>query len=86
MLEEGPASARDISGRVHISEKEVRGHLEHIHKTLERSGRELVVTPAECTHCGFVFKKRDRLTKPGKCPVCRSESIREPLFEAVKGN
>lgn len=69
---------------VHISEKEVYGHMEHIHKTLERSGRPLVVTPAECTQCGFMFKKRGRLTKPGRCPVCRGESIREPLFE-VRG-
>lgn len=81
MLEEGSFSAREISGRVHISEKEVYGHLEHIHKTLAREGRELVVTPAECTQCGFVFRKRERLTKPGRCPVCRGESILEPLFE-----
>lgn len=83
VLEEGAFSARDISARVHISEKEVYGHLEHIHKTLERARRHLVVTPAECTQCGFVFKKRGRLTRPGKCPVCKGEHIREPLFEAA---
>jgi len=38
------------------------------------------MTPAECRSCGFVFSKRDRLTPPGKCPICRCETIFEPLF------
>lgn len=73
-------SAKEISGEVGISEKDVYGHLEHIHKSVEREGGHLIVTPAECQDCGFVFKKRDRLTKPGKCPVCNGESITVPLF------
>ncbi|MBA3060962.1 MAG: transcriptional regulator, partial [Nitrospirae bacterium] len=36
--------------------------------------------PAECAKCSFVFRKRERLKKPGKCPICRSEFIQEPLF------
>jgi len=70
-------SAKDLSAEVLISEKEVYEHLEHIRKTV---GKGLVITPSECRKCGFVFKKRDKLKKPGKCPVCRSELIEEPLF------
>lgn len=78
---EGKAlSAKDISAEVGISEKEVYDHLEHIHRSFHHGGGYLVVTPAECQGCGFVFKKRDRLKKPGKCPVCNGESITEPLF------
>ncbi len=73
-------SAKDISVLVRIPEKEVCGHLEHIRMSMGRGGHELLVTPAQCRKCGFEFKKRDRLTKPGKCPVCRSEAIEEPLF------
>lgn len=40
----------------------------------------LEITPAECRNCGFVFAKRERLTSPGKCPVCRNEAILDPLF------
>ena len=79
-LEDGPVTAKEISGLVGIPEKEVHGHLEHIRATLHRGGRHLVVQPAECVKCGFVFAKRERLTKPGKCPVCRSESIHAPQF------
>ena len=79
-LEEGDRSARDLSSEIGIPEKEVYSHLEHIRKTMSATRRHLAVTPAECKKCGFVFSKRERLTKPGKCPVCRGESIHEPLF------
>ncbi len=73
-------SARGISAEVKVSEKEVYGHLEHIQKTVNKKEHNFMVTPAECRKCGFVFRKRDRLKKPGKCPVCNSELIQEPLF------
>ncbi len=79
-LERGECSARDLSSAVGIPEKEVYGHLEHIRKTMSTAGRHLAISPAECRKCGFVFSKRERLTKPGRCPVCRGESIHEPLF------
>ncbi|HDK81739.1 MAG TPA: transcriptional regulator [Nitrospirae bacterium] len=72
-------SAKGISSMVRASEKEVYAHLEHIQKTLKKE-HDLIITPAECRKCGFTFKKRDRLKKPGKCPACREESIQEPLF------
>ncbi len=81
VLAQGTASAKDISFEVRISEKEVYDHLEHIRKSLlNKKDRQLVIMPAECAKCGFVFSKRERLRKPGKCPVCKGESIKEPLF------
>ena len=79
-LLQGPCSSRDISASARIPEREVNNHLEHIKKSLASSGRHLVVMPAECKKCGFVFVKREKLKRPGKCPVCKGESIREPLF------
>lgn len=80
ILEEAPVTARDISGEVRIPEKEVYGHLAHLERSLHRRGRRLKVVPAECRACGFVFRKRERLRKPGRCPLCRETSISEPLF------
>jgi predicted Zn-ribbon and HTH transcriptional regulator len=75
-------SAREISEEAGVSEKEVCGHLEHIRKSLSQStGPRLSVTPARCRKCGFVFRKRQRLQRPGRCPVCRGEQIEDPLFE-----
>ena len=73
-------SARDISGEVHISEKEVLNNLQYIQKSLSKEKTHLKIIPAECRKCGFVFKKRERFKKPGKCPVCWGELIKEPLF------
>ncbi|HXX52945.1 MAG TPA: hypothetical protein VEI28_00095 [Thermodesulfovibrionales bacterium] len=80
VLDGNSFSARDISAEVGISVREVFEHLGHIQKTRSRGDDHLVMTPAVCKKCGFVFKKRERLKKPGKCPVCRAESIQEPLF------
>ncbi len=80
ILETGTVSAKDISSDVKIPEREVYEHLEHIRKTISKRDHQLEVTPAECAKCGFTFSKRERLTKPGKCPVCKGELIREPLF------
>ena len=79
-LEVGPLSAHDLSGLLGIPEKEVAGHLKHIRQSLHRSGRSLLVQPAECAKCGFVFGKRERLTRPSRCPLCKSESLHAPLF------
>jgi len=73
-------SALDISREVRIPEREVCDHLEHIRKSLRNAGLHLQVVPAACGECGFVFHKRTRLTKPGKCPLCHSSYISEPLF------
>jgi len=79
-LLQGPCSSKELSSVARISEQEVYGHLEHIRKSIATTGGQLHITPAECKKCGFIFSKRERLKKPGKCPVCRGESIQEPLY------
>ena len=73
-------SAREISAEVGISEKDVVDHLGHIRIAVRKSRERLKIIPAECKKCGFRFKKRERLNKPGKCPICRSQQIQEPFF------
>ncbi|MBI4595741.1 MAG: transcriptional regulator [Candidatus Tectomicrobia bacterium] len=84
ILSDVPISAREISGRAHISEKEVYHHLNHIYRSLSKALSRLTVKPAECSKCGFVFKKRDRLKKPGRCPLCHSSFIEAPRFSLEK--
>jgi predicted Zn-ribbon and HTH transcriptional regulator len=79
-IAEGPLSARELSAEAGIPEKDVCRHLEHIRRSLQKEEGRLVVTPSICKKCGFIFRKRQRLQRPGKCPVCRGESITEPLF------
>jgi predicted Zn-ribbon and HTH transcriptional regulator len=81
LLREETLSAKEVSAGVGASEKEVYDHLSHIQKSREQ---RLRIIPAECRKCGFVFRKRERLRKPGRCPVCRGESIKDPFFSLVK--
>ncbi len=76
-------TAKDLSGLVGISEKDVAGHLEHLEKSLKAQGLKLEVLPASCIGCGFTFKDRRRLTRPGACPECRSTRIDPPAFRVT---
>ena len=80
ILLEGPATAKELSARVRIPEKDVFPHLAHIRKTLHRGQQRLVMEPAYCRACGFVFHKRERFRKPGRCPSCQHSFIEEPVF------
>jgi len=78
LLKDKTLTVKDISFYAMIPLKDVCEHLEHIQKN--KRDYRLDMTPARCKKCGFVFKKRDKLATPGKCPVCRGSLIEEPLF------
>ena len=80
VLRDYTCTARDLSQQVSVSEKDVAGHLEHLQRSLPHEGERLKVEPAVCAECGFVFKKRDRLSRPTRCPKCRSGRIDPPRF------
>ncbi len=80
LIEKEPLSPLEISERAGIPEKEVYDHLEHVRTTLRSHGVRLAVVPPLCRTCGFEFRKRERLKRPGKCPVCSGEQIDAPLF------
>jgi predicted Zn-ribbon and HTH transcriptional regulator len=79
-LASGPRTARELSAEVSLPEREVVSHLEHLGRSLSRSDVELCIEPPRCLSCGFGFKKRDRLSRPSRCPRCRSERLDVPRF------
>ena len=84
LLQQERLGARDISQTLGLPEKEVYKHLEHIASTARRLGYRLETEPkAACLACGFIFKERQRLTPPGRCPKCRATHLSEPLFYLV---
>ena len=76
----GALTSRDLSSRTGVREKDVAVHLEHLERSLKQKGERLVIKPAECLACGFVFRERQRFTAPGSCPKCRSSRISAPAF------
>ena len=83
LLERGPMTVRDISRTVGIMEKDVVHHLESIDKTVKQRKQKLDVSPFFCRDCGFEFKSRRRLKKPGKCPACRDGRIEPAVFRIL---
>jgi transcriptional regulator len=79
LLKDQELTAREISQVIGIREKEVYEHLAHITRSAAVKGK-FKVQPARCRACGFEFRKRDRLSPPGRCFHCRSESIIPPRF------
>jgi predicted Zn-ribbon and HTH transcriptional regulator len=79
-LSKGPHTTRDLSRELGVSEREVVRHLEHLERTLRESGAKLVVDPPACLGCGFVFRKRERLNRPSRCPLCRGERLSPARF------
>jgi len=80
LLQQEPLSAMELSEQVGIMVREVYDHLEHIRRSLHREELRLQVLPAECRGCGYRFSKRQRLKRPGRCPICKGESISQPRY------
>ena len=81
LLEKQPWSAQKLANYFRVEMKEILEDLEHVRKSVKP--RKLVIEPAYCPECGFVFKERTKIKKPSKCPKCRNENIEEPLFKIV---
>lgn len=74
-------TSRQLAELVGIPERQVEDHLTHIVKTVARDKtRRFVLEPSTCQDCRFVFRERTRLTRPSRCPRCRSEAITPPRY------
>jgi len=77
LLYQGEWTAGEISRAVRIPQKEVYPHLEHIMQSLRG---DFSIVPAECLSCGFIFSKRKAVRSPSRCPLCKSEHIKDPAY------
>lgn len=71
------ARALDLRGKGSV--KVILEDLKAIQKIVKREGKVLLIKPAECRNCGFVFKPEIKV--PSRCPRCKSEWIEEPRFK-----
>jgi len=77
ILSAQPRSASSIARELGLDRRDVEDELRHAIRSARASGHTIVIEPAKCKQCGFVFDE-DRLAKPGKCPECKGTR----LFEA----
>jgi transcriptional regulator len=73
-------TVRDLSQALSMPEKEVIDHLGHIERSVRTQGKKLEETPYTCLSCGFVFDKRTRFNKPGRCPNCKNSHIQTASY------
>jgi hypothetical protein len=80
LLEKGDHSVRDISKAIGVREKEIFGHLEHIHLSMKNRREKLRISPYSCQACGFVFENRKKFTRPSRCPQCKKARIDAAMY------
>ena len=74
-------SSYQLAQMLGIRERQVEEHLDHVVKSIARDKtRRFILEPSRCQDCGFTFHNRRRLTRPSRCPHCRSEDIMAPRY------
>jgi transcriptional regulator len=72
-----PLSVAQIARLVDESPSRVADDLNHLFRSLKHTEYKAAVEPARCRACGFEFSQA-KLTKPSKCPECKSTWVQEP--------
>ncbi|WP_338727778.1 transcriptional regulator [Haladaptatus sp. DJG-WS-42] len=73
------ATASELAVALELTPHAILSHIQHVAKTLDGTGEQLLVAPPACKNCGF-----DRFDEPAnlpsRCPECKHESLTEPAF------
>ncbi len=78
MLQQSRHTAQQLANYFQVELKDIIEDLQHIEKSIRP--KKLKIAPAYCRKCGFAFKERSKVSKPSKCPRCRSEWIEPQMF------
>jgi predicted Zn-ribbon and HTH transcriptional regulator len=81
-----PRTLKELSQELSESEKDLAHALEKLQLSLRHGPLELGIVPARCIACGFELETRGRVSKPSRCPSCRSERIEPPRFWIEPGS
>ncbi len=72
-----PMSVSQIAQLVDESPSRIADDLNHLFRSLKHTGYKAAVEPARCRACGFEFSE-GKVTRPSKCPECKSTWVQEP--------
>ena len=74
-------SSHQLAQMLGIPERQVEEHLIHVAKTVAGDpSRRFILEPSVCPDCGFIFRDRTKLTRPGRCPKCHGEGLTAPRY------
>lgn len=80
LLMQGPISPQEIAYKYGADMGEILDDLRHVAKTCRVKGLDMRIIPARCEKCGFEFREKSDVRCPSKCPKCKSEWIKQPMF------
>ena len=76
LLTAQPRSVSSLARELGVGRDQMDEDLRHLLRSARAAGHRVVVEPAHCKTCGFLFGE-EKLSKPGKCPACRGTRIFE---------
>jgi transcriptional regulator len=71
-----PQSVSSIARALGLRRRDAEEELRHMIRSARAAGHEIIIEPARCRVCGFVFGE-DKLSKPSRCPQCRESRLYE---------
>jgi predicted Zn-ribbon and HTH transcriptional regulator len=76
-----PLTAQDICDVLGLKNRSIiYEDIEHISQSVKAEGKEVLLRPASCGKCNYVFSERKKAKRPSKCPKCRSQWILSPGY------
>jgi predicted Zn-ribbon and HTH transcriptional regulator len=82
MLLDDAMTVKQISRAVGQKDSTTVSDLEHLFKSLKHQGYRALIEPSVCRKCEFTFGS-EKLSKPSKCPKCKSVWLTEPRIQVV---
>ncbi|HWG91494.1 MAG TPA: transcriptional regulator [Candidatus Thermoplasmatota archaeon] len=73
-------SLKEIQDIMDVRRGALLDDLRHLQLSLKHEEETLLVAPPACIECGFTFHLKEPRA-PGRCPSCKSEKIRDPVFK-----
>ena len=71
-----PRSVSSLARDLGLRKGVVDDDLQHALRSARAAGHQVIVIPARCRSCGFIFDE-EKLSKPSKCPQCRGARLYE---------
>jgi predicted Zn-ribbon and HTH transcriptional regulator len=76
LLSAQPRSVSSLARDLGLRKGDIADDLQHALRSARAAGHQVIVIPARCRSCGFIFDE-EKLSKPSKCPQCRGARLYE---------
>ena len=83
LLSAQPRSVSSLARDLGLRKGDITDDLQHALRSARAAGHLVIVIPARCRNCGFIFEE-EKFSKPSKCPQCRGTRLYEPQIRVER--